>query len=130
MQISFKSNNEAGRKGCFLTSLVLVFNNYKGHVANLQADFVKVGNLPPDASHSCQARRLFPIFPRLLRCLKNVIPEKANDPAEDSNILEINRVHRIIFRLEAEAVFFLEEPLAGSLVVIVHSDDNIPVFGG
>lgn len=69
-------------------------------------------------------------FPRLLRCLKNVIPEKANDPAEDSNILEINGVHRIIFRLETEAVFFLEEPLAGGLVVLVHGDDNIPVFGG
>lgn len=75
-------------------------------------------------------KEVIPHFPRLLRCLKNVIPEKTNDPAEDSNILEINRVHRIIFRLEAEAVFFLEEPLAGSLVVLVHGDDNIPVFGG
>ena len=75
-------------------------------------------------------KEVFPHFPRLLRCLKNVIPEKANDPAEDSNILEINGVHRIIFRLETEAVFFLEEPLAGGLVVLVHGDDNITVFGG
>ena len=54
-----------GENDSFLTSLVLVFNNYKGHVANLQADFVKVGNLPQDASHPCQARRFFltsPVF--------------------------------------------------------------------
>ena len=59
-----------------------------------------------------------------------MITEKANHLTEDFNVLKENGVHCVILRLQAETGLLFEEPFTGSLVVVVHGDDNVTVAGG
>ena len=65
-----------------------------------------------------------------LLLLKDMITEKANHLTEDFNVLKENGVHCVILRLQAETGLLFEEPFTGSLVVVVHGDDNVTVAGG
>ena len=58
-----------------------------------------------------------------------MITEEADHLTEDFNVLQENRFHCVILRLQTEAGLFFEEPFAGGLVVIVHSDYDITVAG-
>lgn len=79
--------------------------------------------LPPD---SIEPRGSF--FSKNLR-FKLHLAVHADNLAQNGYVLLIERLHRIILRLEADAIFFLEEALYSSAFAIYQGYNNIVVLG-